>query len=373
MASAAFSAASQDVPAMQLATSDTPAYSDADVFLQVPEAHITDVYTQSHVASGDVTLHISGSPAAAALPFTAVISMDGTPITAFQGRVDSPLRVAINDGKLWSPESPFLYDIEISLLKDQQLQDSADLSASATAASEQQIVIDASRGFVDAEGQAQLQAASGSSADGASVPAAVRRQLPVSRRRQLLAASAYRGPIWHKMAAQACALVPKACQLVASMQQKAAAAAKQVTTTAQSQAPHQHQVLLPASKSTNTEVVDRVQSYFGVREISVGPVGPGGHPRPLLNGEFVFQIGMLDQVSATFHRLFLHGCIGQQSWGDAACIRQLHCGGNTLKQQLAEILYQAISAAWHFASATKASLSCTCWFCFSQSHDHPRG
>ena len=41
---------------------------------------------------------------------------------------------------------------------------------------------------------------------------------------------------------------------------------------------------------------DRVRGYFGMREVSLGPVGPGGHPRPLLNGEFVFQIGMLDQV-----------------------------------------------------------------------------
>ena len=43
---------------------------------------------------------------------------------------------------------------------------------------------------------------------------------------------------------------------------------------------------------------DRVQAYFGMREVSLGPVGPGGHPRPLINGEFVFQIGMLDQVTA---------------------------------------------------------------------------
>ena len=39
-----------------------------------------------------------------------------------------------------------------------------------------------------------------------------------------------------------------------------------------------------------------MRGYFGMREVSLGPVGPGNHPRPLLNGEFVFQIGMLDQV-----------------------------------------------------------------------------
>ena len=40
-----------------------------------------------------------------------------------------------------------------------------------------------------------------------------------------------------------------------------------------------------------------MRGYFGMREVGLGPVGPGGHPRPLINGEFVFQIGMLDQVS----------------------------------------------------------------------------
>ncbi|CAH0343903.1 PA14 domain-containing protein [Bacillus sp. CECT 9360] len=40
-------------------------------------------------------------------------------------------------------------------------------------------------------------------------------------------------------------------------------------------------------------VVDTVESYFGMREISLGKVGD--KLRPLLNGEFVFQIGPLDQ------------------------------------------------------------------------------
>ncbi|MFK9090120.1 FIMAH domain-containing protein [Bacillus salipaludis] len=41
------------------------------------------------------------------------------------------------------------------------------------------------------------------------------------------------------------------------------------------------------------DTVDEVSSYFGMREISVGKVD--GTLRPLLNGEFVFQMGPLDQ------------------------------------------------------------------------------
>jgi len=42
-----------------------------------------------------------------------------------------------------------------------------------------------------------------------------------------------------------------------------------------------------------SEVTDRVTSYFGMRSISLGIVD--GKLRPLLNGKFVFQLGLLDQ------------------------------------------------------------------------------
>ncbi|MFG6459958.1 sugar-binding domain-containing protein [Roseateles sp. DXS20W] len=43
----------------------------------------------------------------------------------------------------------------------------------------------------------------------------------------------------------------------------------------------------------NGQVVDQVDSYFGMRSIAIGNVA--GVPRPLLNGRFVFQFGPLDQ------------------------------------------------------------------------------
>jgi len=42
------------------------------------------------------------------------------------------------------------------------------------------------------------------------------------------------------------------------------------------------------------EVVDTVESYVGMRKIEIGK-GPAGKTRMLLNGEFVFQVGLLDQ------------------------------------------------------------------------------
>ena len=41
---------------------------------------------------------------------------------------------------------------------------------------------------------------------------------------------------------------------------------------------------------------DTVKGYVGIRKISLGRTEPQGHLRPMLNNEFIFQIGFLDQV-----------------------------------------------------------------------------
>lgn len=46
-------------------------------------------------------------------------------------------------------------------------------------------------------------------------------------------------------------------------------------------------------KDINGKVIDEIDSYFGMRSISLGKVD--GITRPLLNGKFLFQIGLLDQ------------------------------------------------------------------------------
>lgn len=42
---------------------------------------------------------------------------------------------------------------------------------------------------------------------------------------------------------------------------------------------------------------DMVKGYVGMRKISLGHVGRGNHLRPMLNNEFIFQLGFLDQVA----------------------------------------------------------------------------
>lgn len=49
-----------------------------------------------------------------------------------------------------------------------------------------------------------------------------------------------------------------------------------------------------ASIMSGSQALDIVQSYFGLRTIAVG-MDKNGIPRPMLNGEFIFQAGTLDQ------------------------------------------------------------------------------
>ncbi|KAK9841236.1 hypothetical protein WJX74_002356 [Apatococcus lobatus] len=48
-------------------------------------------------------------------------------------------------------------------------------------------------------------------------------------------------------------------------------------------------------EAPNRNSADVVTGYFGMRKISIGKAGASAHPHMLLNGEFVFQVGMLDQ------------------------------------------------------------------------------
>ena len=54
--------------------------------------------------------------------------------------------------------------------------------------------------------------------------------------------------------------------------------------------------LTVAAYLVSQDVVDKVRGYVGMRKISLGCTERHGHLRPLLNNEFVFQIGFLDQV-----------------------------------------------------------------------------
>ena len=70
-----------------------------------------------------------------------------------------------------------------------------------------------------------------------------------------------------------------------------------------SSAPYTHVCDAVADSVFDTvmeDQVDHVRAYFGMRKVSLGRVGGEKNLRPLLNDNFVFHIGMLDQVCTLF-------------------------------------------------------------------------
>jgi beta-galactosidase/beta-glucuronidase len=60
----------------------------------------------------------TGGAAQAALSAQIVIRADGEAIGTAHGAADTPIDVPVPDARLWSPGSPFLYDLEVSLIAD---------------------------------------------------------------------------------------------------------------------------------------------------------------------------------------------------------------------------------------------------------------
>lgn len=60
-----------------------------------------------------VTAHASKAVAGASVKAVALV--DGKEVAAADGVVGKAFNIEISDPKLWSPDSPFLYDLEVSL------------------------------------------------------------------------------------------------------------------------------------------------------------------------------------------------------------------------------------------------------------------
>jgi beta-galactosidase/beta-glucuronidase len=64
-----------------------------------------------------LTVRTGGAPAAS-LSAQVVIRADDEEITRAKGPTDTPIDIPVPNPRLWSPESPFLYDVEVSLTDD---------------------------------------------------------------------------------------------------------------------------------------------------------------------------------------------------------------------------------------------------------------
>jgi hypothetical protein len=91
----------------------------------VPVAAISDYTVTPDIDAGQVTIEVAADGAQNTTAEVAVFA-DGAELASGGGVVGQPIIIPIADQRLWSPDDPFLYDLEIRLLQDGEPIDEAD-------------------------------------------------------------------------------------------------------------------------------------------------------------------------------------------------------------------------------------------------------
>ena len=79
------------------------------------EKHIERFQIVPDIDSKVVQLTVHGSKGAAGSSFKAIVTAKGKKVASAEGSVGESVEIAIPNPQLWSPESPFLYDLDVSL------------------------------------------------------------------------------------------------------------------------------------------------------------------------------------------------------------------------------------------------------------------
>ena len=82
----------------------------------VPKTYIGNVETSSDIDTGTLRVNVSVDGASAAYSLRTTV-LDGTAVVA-QGEMRGARAFKIDHPRLWSPDDPFLYDIQVQLIKD---------------------------------------------------------------------------------------------------------------------------------------------------------------------------------------------------------------------------------------------------------------
>ncbi len=84
----------------------------------VPQTSISNINIVPDIDKSVLNLTVSTEGQAANQTITAVVKDGDEVVTTFQGTVNSKMQIPVPDAKLWSPDSPFLYDLSITLNSD---------------------------------------------------------------------------------------------------------------------------------------------------------------------------------------------------------------------------------------------------------------
>jgi hypothetical protein len=83
----------------------------------IPEAHISGLRFEPDIDANTLRLTVQGHAAGTAQSLRAVAFEDGMPVAEATGAPSDTLELVFDQPKLWSPDSPFLYDLRVDLLE----------------------------------------------------------------------------------------------------------------------------------------------------------------------------------------------------------------------------------------------------------------
>lgn len=90
----------------------------------VPETHIENIKLVPDIDDAVLKVQVITSGSSGALSIKATVKDNGSTVAMLSGSVDQKLNVSIPNQKLWSPDDPFLYDLELTLLQNDEAVDS---------------------------------------------------------------------------------------------------------------------------------------------------------------------------------------------------------------------------------------------------------
>jgi hypothetical protein len=92
----------------------------------VPTGAIADLTITPDIDRGRVTFVVEGNGTGSGDRVDVSISASGSVVATASGDVDAPIEVELPDAHLWSPDDPFLYDVEFKLTRDGTAVDSVE-------------------------------------------------------------------------------------------------------------------------------------------------------------------------------------------------------------------------------------------------------
>ncbi|WP_439490162.1 glycoside hydrolase family 2 protein [Algoriphagus sp.] len=89
----------------------------------VPDSHITRIKNSSDLSKGLIKVNTEVSGVAGKDDIKVAVLANGQVVAELTGKSGSEVELVVRNPQLWSPDSPFLYDLEISLLSGKRVLD----------------------------------------------------------------------------------------------------------------------------------------------------------------------------------------------------------------------------------------------------------